>query len=609
MDGAIMILAILAFLGGALSILSPCTLPVLPFVFARAGRPFVRSTLPLLVGMALTFAAVATLAAVGGTWAVQVNTYGRVVALALLGLFGLALISERLSGWLARPAVSLGNRLLQAGSAEGTAETAQAFVLGVATGLLWAPCAGPILGLILTAAAIKGPGAGTTLLLLTYAVGAGSSLAVATLAGRRIVAALRSSLGASEWLRRGLGAAVLCAVVVIALGWDTGVLTRLSTANTTQLEQSLIGALGTKPAPSTGPAGAMQPKGAMVGNAMSGAMTNAMSGSVSTGTSQGLPIEGDLPALDGAVEWINSPPLTPEGLRGKVVVVDFWTYSCINCLRTLPYVKSWYERYKDYGLVVIGVHSPEFAFEKDAGNVRRAVRDLGIHYPVAVDSQLTVWRTFDNQYWPADYFVDATGRIRGHQFGEGDYDNSERLIRELLRQAGHDDLPVLSAVAVGQGAQAAADEHDMASPETYLGYSRARNFSSTMPIRMDAVANYQLQPSLQLNHWGLQGRWQVEAESAILESAAGKIAFRFRARDLHLVLGPSAGHQAIRFRVSIDGHDPENDHGTDTDAKGQGVVRDQRLYQLIRQSGPVEEHTFTIEFADEGVQAYSFTFG
>ncbi len=322
-----------------------------------------------------------------------------------------------------------------------------------------------------------------------------------------------------------------------------------------------------------------------------------------------LPVEGELPPLDGAIDWINSPPLTAQALRGKVVLVDFWTYSCINCLRTLPYIKDWYQRYKDHGLVVLGVHSPEFAFERDPTNVRRAVHDLGITYPVAVDSHLTIWQAFNNEYWPADYFVDAMGHIRGHEFGEGDYGTSEHLIRELLTQAGNADLPPPSDAIKGQGIEAAADQGDIASPETYIGYQRADNFSSMPGVVPDKPAAYAIPASLQLNQWALAGNWLVGPENAILQVAPGRLDFRFKARDLHLVLGPSGDGKPIHFRVRIDGAEPGAAHGVDVDAHGAGLVQEQRLYQLIRQTGDVSEHTFSIEFLDPGVHAYSFTFG
>src|SRR5271155_147817 len=363
-----MTLVILVFLGGVLTILSPCILPVLPFVFARSERRFLTNGLPMLLGMAVTFAGIATLAAVGGSWAVRVNQYGRIFALVLLTIFAATLLSTRLADWLARPFVALGNRMAQPVPGQpAKLGVANSLLLGVATGLLWAPCAGPILGLILTGAAISGPNTRTSLLLFAYAAGAATSLAVALFAGGRVFAFLKKSLGTGEWIRRALGVAVLLAVVAIVFGWDSTVLTRLSLNGTNSLEQSLIDKINP---PAAG-----------------GAMTTAMSNSKSDGhammmsaakPSGDLPVEGEIPSFAGATLWLNSPPLTAESLRGKVVVVDFWTYSCINCLRSLPYLRAWAEKYKDQGLVVIGVHAPEFAFERDIGNVQRATRELGI---------------------------------------------------------------------------------------------------------------------------------------------------------------------------------------------------------------------------------------
>src|ERR1700722_4652699 len=388
-----MVLALLAFLGGALTIVSPCILPVLPFVFPRGGRSFASSTLPLLIGMALTFAGVATLAAVGGAWAVRVNSWGRWAALAMLTLFGLALLSRRLADWASRPLVAFGNRVLQSGEREGRASVVQSLLLGFATGFLWAPCAGPILGLILTGAALSGPNPQTTLLLLAYAAGAAASLAIVMLAGGRVVRAFKSSLGAGEWVRRGLGVAVLAAVAAIGLGWDTGILTQLSLNGTNSLEQSLLQKIHPATAmtpPAAGGGGMMM---AAHGSAPEAGAGGAMMMMAPKGAAGGLPAEGPMPSLDGAVAWLNSPPLSAEGLRGKVVLIDFWTYSCINCLRELPYVKAWAQKYKDQGLVVIGVHTPAFPFERDVGDVTKAVRDLGVTYPVAIDNDQDIWRT------------------------------------------------------------------------------------------------------------------------------------------------------------------------------------------------------------------------
>jgi cytochrome c biogenesis protein CcdA/thiol-disulfide isomerase/thioredoxin len=614
-----MIVAVIAFLAGVLTIFSPCILPVLPFVFARTDRPFVSSTLPLLAGMAVTFAALSTLAAVGGAWAVHLNNYGRIIALVLLTVSALALLSRRFGDRITRPFVALGNRLAS-GDAAGNSGAGASALLGVATGFLWAPCAGPILGLILTGAALRGPSATTTVLLFSYALGAATSLGVAAAASTRVIAALKRSFPTGEWLRRGLGVAVLAAVAAIALGWDTGVLTRLSVARTNRLEQSLIDRI----APATASSGAMAMQGAMSGaNSMSGAMTGTMSGANTTSgaTSQNammsgagapsgtLPVEGELPSLSGAVAWLNSPPLTPQALRGKVVLIDFWTYSCINCLRALPYVKGWYERYHDKGLVVIGVHAPEFAFEKDLGNVKRAVHDLGITYPVALDNNYAIWQAFDNQYWPAHYFIDAQGRIRAHHFGEGEYAQSEEIIRQLLTEAGSGTLAAASGTIQGEGVQAAPDEHDLNSPETYIGYQRAASFVSPGGAVRGQPATYRAPPQLALNEWALGGPWRVEAEEAVNTGASATIEFRFHARDLHLVLGPGDAGHPVRFRVTLDGHAPGANHGSDVQPDGTGTVQEHRLYQLLRQSEAVGEHTFKIEFLEPGVHAYAFTFG
>lgn len=583
-------LLVLAYLGGVLTIVSPCILPVLPFVFARTGQPFLRSGLPLLLGMAMTFALVASLAAVGGGWVVQVNQYGRWLALLFVALFGLTLLLPSLSERLTRPLVAAGSRLSEAAGADSRPRPGASFLIGVATGLLWAPCAGPILGLVLTGAALQGASIGTTLLLLAYAAGAATSLALALLVGGKVFGFMKRSLGAGEWLRRGLGALMLAGVAAIALGLDTGILARLSTASTGGLEQSLVEKLSAKPEQKSG---AMMAGGAMM----------------AANHSDTLPVEGQLPALDGAVQWLNSEPLTAEALKGKVVLVDFWTYSCINCLRTLPYVKAWAEKYRDQGLVVIGVHAPEFAFERDVNNVTKAMKDLGITYPVAIDNNYKIWRAFNNQYWPAHYFADAKGQIRYHHFGEGDYAESERVIQQLLREAGATKVAGGLIEADAKGIQAAPDMNEVQSPETYLGFQRAENFVSTGTLATDKVAHYPAAGNLALNNWTLEGQWNVGGQQATLAAAHGKIVYRFHARDLHLVLGPGADGKPVRFNVTIDGQAPGDAHGTDVAPDGSGTVTEQRLYQLVRQPGAVKDRTFTIEFLDPQVAAYAFTFG
>jgi cytochrome c biogenesis protein CcdA/thiol-disulfide isomerase/thioredoxin len=606
----VLALFLLAYLGGVLTIVSPCILPVLPFVFARADRPFVHGGLPMLVGMAVTFAAIATLAAVAGGWAVEANQYGRAAAIALLALFGLTLVFPGLADRLARPLVALGARLSR--SAEGTASVRPAVVpsllLGVATGLLWAPCAGPVLGLILTGAALQGASIGTSLLLLAYAAGAATSLALALLVGGRAFAAMKRSLGAGEWIRRGLGVAVLAAVAAIVLGLDTGILTRISTASTAALEQGLLDRFGVR---SNAPSSVVMNGGpAMMGGnpaMMNGGPAMMINGKSAAGDAD-LAVEGALPPLAGATEWLNSPPLTADGLKGKIVLVDFWTYSCINCLRAIPYVRAWADKYKDQGLVVIGVHAPEFAFEKNVKNVRSAVADLKIDYPVAIDNDYAIWRAFNNQYWPAHYFIDAQGRIRHHHFGEGDYDESERVIQQLLAETGKTGVAEDLVAVNASGAEAAPDMSNVGSPETYVGYDRAENFISPGGAVQDARHVYAT-ATPRLNEWALSGDWTVGKEEAVLNEKGGSIVYRFHARDLHLVLGPGPDGKPTRFRVTIDGIAPGANHGTDADADGQGIVTGQRLYQLIRQSGDISDHTFEIEFLDPGVAAYAFTFG
>jgi cytochrome c biogenesis protein CcdA/thiol-disulfide isomerase/thioredoxin len=580
-----MLIYLLAFIGGVLTILSPCILPVLPFVFARADQPFRRSGLPLLTGMALTFSLVAVAAAFGGHWIVRLNQGGRYVAMIVFLVLGVSLLFPSLAEALTRPLVRVGSRL-QPGPAT-TGSIGKSFVLGVSTGLLWAPCAGPILGLILTGAAIQGPGARSSFLLLSFALGAAASLGIALFAGNRVFSAMKRSLSFEVWIRRALGVAVIMGVVAIALGWDTNLLTKFSFINTSRAEAHLIAALGpVKP----------------------GVVRVSAAGSPGSAAPV-LGDDGPMPDLSGAVGWLNSPPLNRNSLRGKVVLIDFWTYSCINCLRALPYIEGWAAKYKDAGLVVIGVHTPEFAFEKERANVEKAVRDLKITYPVAIDSDYKIWQAFNNEYWPAHYFIDGKGRIRYHHFGEGEYDESERVIQQLLKENGAQAVPGAVIDISATGAEAAPDKGNTQSPETYIGYHRAAHFASAEPIAQDSRKVYTLIPRLTLNQWGLAGSWKVGEESAVLQTASGKIAFRFHARDLHLVLGPGKGGKPVRFRITLDGTAPGEDHGSDADANGAGTVQEHRLYQLIRQKGPVEDRTFEIEFLDPGVQAFAFTFG
>ncbi|HEY5995078.1 MAG TPA: thioredoxin family protein, partial [Gallionellaceae bacterium] len=392
------------------------------------------------------------------------------------------------------------------------------------------------------------------------------------LAGNRVFAAMKRGLGAEEWVRRVLGVVVVAGVAVIALGWDTRFLAQFSFLSTAATEQKLIAQLHTQPAATDADADAM-------------------------------------PSLAGATQWLNSKPLDSGMLRGKVVLVDFWTYSCINCLRTLPYLKAWDEKYRALGLVIIGVHSPEFAFEKDANNVAQAVSELGINYPVAMDNQYAIWNAFSNRYWPAHYLIDARGNIRHEHFGEGDYPETERVIQDLLREA-HPGVLAMGEETVtvaGTGATAAATERER-SPETYVGYARQQNLASPESVVRDAAAQYSAPRELKPNQWAFNGKWLVAAESATVREAGAAISYRFQGRDLHLVLATQNG-KPVRYRVTLDGGAPGASHGTDTDAQGNGTIREQRLYQLIRLQGDGVAHIFRIEFLDTDAEAFAFTFG
>ena len=397
---------LIAFLGGLLTVLSPCILPVVPFLFAGVDRS--RSSILLtLGGMALTFAAISSLAVVSSEWVIQANNTGRHIALIVMVLFALSLISARIGDWLARPFVLLGNRLDP--DTRKKAGPMGSIMIGVATGLLWAPCAGPILGVILTGAMLQGANAQTSLLLLAY--GAGSALSLGTLifAGRGLVNRLKPSIPFTGWLRRGAGVAVLAAAAVISTGADKTLLAGTSSEGVASVEKNVL---------------ENAPK--VIDYFISKVRAD------STSDEQG---KGAMPSLAGAVQWLNSPELSAESLRGKVVLVDFWTYDCINCQRTLPYVKEWEKKYGKDGLVVIGVHTPEYGYERIIDNVKDQVKKLGITYPVAIDNNYAIWRNFDNQYWPAHYLIDAKGQVRYTHFGEGRYEAQEQMIQQLLKEA------------------------------------------------------------------------------------------------------------------------------------------------------------------------------
>ena len=566
-----MLLIILTYIGGVLTILSPCILPVLPFVFARgSSESFAKTSLPILIGMSLTFSLFSAIAILGGEWVAQANEYGRGIAMVFLSLFGLSLLFPHLAEKMLTPITRLGSKIASSSKPDQNSSILGSLLIGVSTGLLWAPCAGPILGLVLTGAATRGSTGKSIALLFSYSLGAASSLALALLAGKSFFNRLKKILGVDQVIKKVLGATVLLGVVAIAFNLDRTLLVRLSKVETGALENRLLALVDS-------------PK---------------------------LLLEGEMPELLGLTTWLNSSPLNRKALLGKVVLIDFWTYSCINCLRTLPHLKEWAEKYKDDQFVVIGIHAPEFAFEKSEANVKNAVKDLGITYPVALDNDYKVWKAFQNHYWPAHYFIDRQGQIRHHHFGEGEYAQSEAIIRELLTENGGKIRSVNADASDGtiKSTQAPGVMNNEISPETYIGTARAKNRVTSPPVEEDEVVKYTRARTLTKNEWSLDGQWLVSKEKATLKGAAGKISFRFHARDLHLVLGSVKN---ISFQVKIDGKSPGASHGMDTDSQGKGIVTEHRLYNLIRQNETeqVTDHTFEIEFSEPGVEAYAFTFG
>jgi cytochrome c biogenesis protein CcdA/thiol-disulfide isomerase/thioredoxin len=584
---------VLAYLGGVLTIASPCLWPVIPIVFAAGRQRFRSHGLWVLLGMALSFSVVAALASVSVAWVATVNVWARHVALALIALLGLTLLWPAAAAWLSRPFVAAGLRLAQPGT------EAPPWLLGVATGLIWTPCAGPILALVLSAAALQGPTVDTWLMLLAYAAGAGTALGVALLSVQHITRLWAWPLRYAEGARKLAGAAVLLVVAGVALELDTVFLSKWSLDRTTALENAVTRLV--QPVTQQDRADVPVPQEDLVQlTSLNNDFSQLFAPKVPSG----------MPSLAGATDWINSQPLSSEQLQSKVVLVEFWTYSCINCLRTLPYVRAWHDKYKAAGLQVLGVHTPEFAFERRTAHVQRATRNLGIDYPVAVDSDYAIWRAFGNRYWPALYVVDARGRIRHQQFGEGGYAETERVIQLLLQESGRTDAPGGLVRPTGSGVQAAPGPGFPASQETYVGYTRAERFvSEDGGLRTGKPYLYLSSRTLRSQQWTLAGLWTVEAEQATLNRAGGTVSYRFKARDLHMVLGPSEDGKPVRFRVRIDGKPPQAFHGADVGADGSGIVDATRLYQLVRQDSAQTERVFEIEFLDAGAQAYAFTFG
>jgi len=322
-----------------------------------------------------------------------------------------------------------------------------------------------------------------------------------------------------------------------------------------------------------------------------------------------LAVADELSSLGSATAWINSPPLSEASLKGKVVLVQFWTFTCINWLRTLPYVRAWAGKYRKAGLVVIGVHAPEFVFERNLDNVRRSTMEMSVDYPVAVDNDYAIWRAFNNRYWPALYLLDAKAQVRHHRFGEGGYAETEGMVQQLLIEGGARDVDRQLTPVQGRGIEADADWADLRSAENYVGAERTENFASPGGVVPDRSRTYALPSSLSLNHWALAGDWTAQRDRIVLNQPNGRIAYRFHGRDLHLVMGPPMAARPVRYRVFLDGQPATAAHGIDVDEHGSGTTTEQRMHQLIRQPKPIIDRTFEIEFLDKGVEAFSFTFG
>lgn len=570
-----MSLFILAYLAGIITIITPCILPILPLVAAQSLGAARRA--PALIGLAAAFALVGSLGAVAADWAADANQIGRRVALVGLALFGVGLLSPSFAAWAFRPLVDAGARLAR-WAAIPSSPNLRSLASGFATGLIWSPCAGPILGLVLSGAVLHGPGLETTTLLFAFGLGAATALGVALSLGRRLLSTVRSSFKWHEAARRAVGAASLASVLVIALEIDTSLLQPLSQGVTANLENRLIDV-------------AREPMSFLGGIAWAASMP-----------------PSPLNAIRKHAVWLNAAPMDGKVLAGRVVVVNFWTYSCINCLRALPYVKRWDARYGSQGLTVIGVHAPEFAFERERENVVRAIQRQGVRYPVVLDNDFRIWRAFRNSGWPATFVVAPDGTIAFESVGEGDYDRVEEVVRQLLAKRASVPAPGGKLLA-SQGEQMAADWASLRSPETYLGTAKQERFLWSGLFGHAGIGGYHHADKLPLNYWSLSGHWAAWPEYVALREAHGSIRYRFQARDLHLVMGVREGGPPVRFRIKIDGKAPAADRGADVDEKGEGVVNSYRLYQLARQHGVPAGRTLEIEFLDSGVQAYAFTFG
>jgi len=580
-------LEILAIAAGALTVLSPCILPILPALLsASASAGFRHRPFWIVLGLAISFTVFGAVFAVFGTFLGLSNATLRYAAMAILLFFGLSLLWPSLWERVGSLVGSLAQKVPGADRPPAEQGRGGALLLGASLGLVWAPCAGPILGIIITLAAVQGAFGRSLLLMSGYSLGAALPMLAIGYGGRRLYRKILSVGKWGELSHRVLGAVTIATVVALFFNLDTLFLSRvpagLFPAGT--LEKKLAGAAPRRPA-----------AGAIAAPGVAEASTEVSS----------LPVLGTMPEFTNVAAWLNSPALTSASLRGKVVLVDFWTYSCINCIRTLPYVTRWYDKYRDRGLVVVGVHTPEFTFEKDAGNVKKAIARYGIRYPVALDNFYGTWGAYNNNVWPAHYLFDARGRLREVHFGEGEYEETERSIQSLLREA-----QLVHAAQEIERPAANVDFSRIDSPETYIGYGRARHFSSREAPAHDRTRNYTAPGTLGLNEWALRGAWKITREAAVLAAPGGGVRFHFKARQLNLVMR-SDGNRGVTARVLLDGKPVAPDRrGADVGPDGRLSVADSRLYDLVDLSAKDRgDHVFEIVFDGPGVALYSFTFG
>jgi cytochrome c biogenesis protein CcdA/thiol-disulfide isomerase/thioredoxin len=584
-------LELLSIAAGLLTVLSPCILPVLPpLLSASVATPFRHRPFWIVLGLAGAFTLFGTTFALFGSFLGISNAILRHAALGILFFFGLSLIWPRLWEGMGNRISFLAQRMTGINRLGPEPGRLNALLIGGSLGLIWAPCAGPILGIIITLATVQGSFAHTLLLMGGYSLGAAVPMLLIGYGGQTVSRRMQRFRAWGPVSHKLLGALTLAAVVGLFFNLDTWLLSRLpgQLFVTNQIENQLVEKKGTASIRQ----GDSEP-------------TDLRSG-VALASAEGipLPVLGSIPEFSRITAWINSTALSASDLKGKVVLVDFWTYSCINCIRTLPYVTQWYEKYKDQGLVIVGVHTPEFSFEKEEANVRRAILRHGIHYPVAMDNQYGTWNAYHNQYWPAHYLIDAEGRIREEHFGEGNYEETERAIQALLSEA-----KLLHRPMSLEAPKGSVDFSKIHSPETYIGYRRAENFSSSQRLQPDAVTAYAAPATLRLNQWTLTGLWKIKEEAAVLQAPGGAVRFRFEAPKLNLVM--AGGKMGTTAKVFLDGEPiPRDSRGDDVGLDGRVAVSDSRLYSLVTlPTGDGGDHLIELIFDQPDVKLFAFTFG